>query len=62
MTEWLKEKILDGIDDNYLDKSPWYSGLHKSDEIIFLLNGKLEIKGDVITGTKINFSFPIQAK
>ena len=51
-----------GIDDNYLDKSPWYSGLHKSNEIIFLLNGKLEIKGDVITGTKINFSFPIQAK
>ncbi len=51
-----------GIDDNYLDKSPWYSGLHKATEIIFLLNGTLSIKGDVITGTKINFSFPIQAK
>lgn len=51
-----------GIDDNYLEKSPWYSGLHKSSEIIFLLNGNLEIKGDVITGTKIKFSFPIQVK
>lgn len=51
-----------GIRDNYLAQSPWYSGLHKSQEIIFLLGGKLDIKGDVINGTEIKFSFPIEAK
>ncbi len=51
-----------GISDDYLEKSPWYSGLHKSTEIIFLLNGSLEIKGDVIAGTKVKFNFPIQVK
>lgn len=51
-----------GIADDHLTQSPWYSGLHKSHEIIFLLGGKLDIKGDVITGTEVKFSFPIEAK
>lgn len=49
-----------GINDNYLNTSPWYSGLHKAHEIIYLLNGSLNINGDITTGTYVRFGFPIQ--
>ncbi len=49
-----------GIDSDYLTKSPWYSSLHKAHEIIYLLNGNLNITGDVISGTTIRFNFPVQ--
>ncbi len=47
-----------GIHADYLTESPWYSSLHKAHEVIYLLNGKLEISGDVVSGTQIRFSFP----
>jgi len=49
-----------GIHSDYLTTTPWYSSLHKAHEIIFLLNGKLEIVGDNIKGTAIKFSFPVK--
>ena len=48
-----------GIHADYLAESPWYSSLHKAHEVIYLLGGKLEISGDVVSGTQIRFSFPI---
>lgn len=50
-----------GIDSNYGVISPWYSGLHKINEIIYLLGGQLKIDGDIISGTNVRFSFPIDA-
>ena len=49
-----------GIDSNYTYLSPWYSGLHKIKEIIYLLNGSIKIDGDIISGTNVRFSFPIE--
>ncbi len=49
-----------GISDNYLSTSPWYSSLHKAHEIIYLLDGTLNISGDITTGTCVRFGFPIQ--
>ena len=48
-----------GIDDEYITTSPWYSGLHKAHETIYLLNGNLDIsRAD--EGTTVKFRFPIQ--
>lgn len=49
-----------GISDNYLSTSPWYSSLHKAHEIIYLLDGTLNISGDITAGTNVRFGFPIQ--
>lgn len=49
-----------GIKENFMTDSPWYSSLHKAKEILFMLCGKLDISGDVISGTTVKFSFPIQ--
>ena len=48
-----------GIDKNYSHTSPWNSGLHRIQELIYLLNGQLKIDGDIISGTDIRFSIPI---
>ncbi|MBQ8983511.1 MAG: ATP-binding protein [Lachnospiraceae bacterium] len=48
-----------GIPADYLTASNWHSGLHKVQDIIHLLDGKLQIDGDIISGTNIRFSFPI---
>lgn len=48
-----------GIDSNYTHLTPWYSGLHKVQETIYLLNGQFKIDGDLISGTNVRFSFPI---
>lgn len=48
-----------GINPDYLSESPWYSNLHKAHEIIYLLDGNLDITGDVVSGTQVKFSFPI---
>lgn len=48
-----------GIGDDYMENSPWYSSLHKAQEIIYMLSGKLNISGDLMSGTTIKFSFPI---
>ncbi len=49
-----------GIDNNYLTSSPWYSSLHKAHETIYLLGGTLNISGDVLSGTKVRFKFPVK--
>ena len=49
-----------GIDSNYMNQSPWYSNLHKAHEIVYLLGGTLNISGDLLSGTKIRFNFPVQ--
>ncbi|MBE5925269.1 MAG: hypothetical protein E7271_12575 [Lachnospiraceae bacterium] len=49
-----------GIPDDYLDRGAWYSGLHKLHETIHQLDGKLQIEGDLISGTNVRFSFPIK--
>lgn len=48
-----------GIGDDYMTDSPWYSSLHKAQEIIYMLSGKLNISGDLMSGTTVKFSFPI---
>ena len=49
-----------GIKENFMTNSPWYSSLHKAKEILYMLCGRLDISGDVISGTTVKFSFPIQ--
>lgn len=49
-----------GIPDDYLERSAWCSGLHKLHETIYQLDGKLQIQGDLISGTNVRFSFPIR--
>lgn len=49
-----------GIDSDYLTKSPWYSSLHKAHETIYLLNGSLNITESEDHGTVVKFRFPIQ--
>lgn len=49
-----------GIKENFMTESPWYSSLHKAKEILYMLCGKLDISGDVMSGTTVKFSFPIQ--
>ncbi len=49
-----------GIPEDYLERSAWYSGLHKLHETIYQLDGKLQIQGDLISGTNVRFSFPIR--
>lgn len=49
-----------GIDENYSHTSPWNSGLHRIQELIYLLNGQLKIDGDIISGTNIRFSIPVE--
>ena len=49
-----------GINENYSHTAPWNSGLHRIQEIIYLLNGQLKIEGDIISGTDIRFSIPVK--
>lgn len=49
-----------GIPEDYLERSDWTSGLHKLHETIYQLDGKLQITGDLISGTNVRFSFPIK--
>lgn len=51
-----------GIQEDYLSTSKWYSGLHRLHEAIYLLDGKINIQGDLISGTNVRFSFPISQK
>lgn len=48
-----------GISSDYLKESPWHSGLHRLHEIIHLFGGKVQIDGDIISGTNVRFSFPM---
>lgn len=48
-----------GISSDYLKESPWHSGLHRLHEIVYLFGGKVQIDGDIISGTNVRFSFPM---
>lgn len=49
-----------GIPEDYLDRAGFHSGLHKLHEIIYQLDGNIQIQGDLISGTNVRFSFPIK--
>lgn len=49
-----------GISSDYMTKSPWYSSIHKAKEIIYLLEGSIDISGDLIDGTKVKFNIPVK--
>lgn len=49
-----------GIPEDYLDRAGKSSGLHWLQETIYQLDGKLQIQGDLISGTNVRFSFPIK--
>lgn len=51
-----------GIPEDYLDRAGFSSGLHRLHEIIYQLDGNLQIQGDLISGTNVRFSFPIKNK
>lgn len=48
-----------GISEDYLEKSNWHSGLHFVEEWIYLLNGTIEISGDLTSGTIIDILIPV---
>lgn len=48
-----------GIEDSAKEKSKWYSGLHRADEIIFILQGRLSIE-NTGHGTRVRFSVPVK--
>lgn len=49
-----------GIGVDYMEQTPWYSSLHRAQEIVYLLDGKLEIYGDILSGTSVHFHFPVK--
>ncbi len=49
-----------GIPEDYLERAGYNSGLHKLHEIIYQLDGNIQIQGDLISGTNVRFSFPIK--
>ncbi len=49
-----------GIPEDYLERANYSSGLHQLHETIYQLDGKLQIQGDLISGTNVRFSFPIK--
>ncbi len=46
-----------GIPDNYESKSPWYSGLKRAKELIYLLDGNIMLTNE--NGTTIRFRYDI---
>ncbi len=58
MSAYIKDNGI-GIADDYMEKSPWYSSIHKAVETIYLLNGNLSIEGSHENGTTVKFSFPM---
>lgn len=49
-----------GLGEDFLQDAPWYSSIHKAKEILYMLCGKLEMNGDLMSGTQVKFSFPTQ--
>ncbi|MBR1675183.1 MAG: hypothetical protein IJ703_09540 [Eubacterium sp.] len=49
-----------GIERSYMRKSPWYSSLHRAHELIYLLDGNINIKGSKKEGTTFSFRFSVK--
>jgi len=45
-----------GIPDDYLEKSEWYSGLHRARELVYLLGGEMEVSNLMSGGTRVDIS------
>ena len=70
---YLSSKLIDvyindngvGIDSNYSETSPWYSGLHKIREIVYLLGGTFKITNNSSddseepNGTNVRLTIPL---
>ncbi len=50
-----------GISPGYRDETPWYTSMHRAEEILFLLGGKLTVSGDD-AGTVVRFGFKVKDK
>ena len=48
-----------GIRDEDEANAPWYSSLHKAEELLYLLEGHLQITGSANHGTTVRFSIPL---
>ena len=71
---YLSSKLIDvyindngvGIDSNYSENSPWYSGLHQIKEIVYLLGGTFNISNnssddsDESNGTNVRLTIPLK--
>ena len=48
-----------GISDNVLQTAPWYSSLHRAEEMLFLLDGRMHLTGSRDHGTTVRFTLPV---
>lgn len=48
-----------GIPSDYEKTVPWYSSLHKAEELLFLLDGHMQITGAKDYGTTVRFTIPL---
>ncbi len=49
-----------GISETVMKDSPWYSSLHKAEEMLFLLDGRMNLSGSKDHGTTVRFSLPVE--
>ena len=47
-----------GIPENLMQNSPWYSSLHRAEQMLFLLDGRMQISGSKNHGTTLRFTLP----
>ena len=47
-----------GIPENILQNSPWYSNLHRAEQMLFLLDGRMQLSGSKDHGTTVRFTLP----
>lgn len=47
-----------GIPENLLQNSPWYSSLHRAEQMLFLLDGRMQLSGSKDHGTTVRFTLP----
>ena len=48
-----------GIPEDAYKNAPWYSSLHKAEEMLFLLDGRIQISGSKGHGTTARFTLPL---
>ena len=48
-----------GLPEKAYENAPWYSSLHKAEEILFLLDGRMQLTGSKDHGTTVRFTLPL---
>ncbi|MCR4839014.1 MAG: hypothetical protein K5897_08820 [Eubacterium sp.] len=48
-----------GIPGNVMQAAPWYSSLHRAEETLFLLGGRMQLTGSKDHGTTMRFTLPV---